>query len=329
MTSYRITEHELSTARFGVSELSESVLSLRVLRHPDAYPHLRRWRAQVAARLEPHELDVLLALVAADHSTPDLLNPRPAPVARTFDEELRDVLARPVRILERDLDAIHPDGRPPALDGLSGEHLRREVVTHLHRYRTHALWPWWARMRTVLRADLATRSRSLASSGVRGTVGRLTPTLTVGADTLETENPNGPWFDADARGRGLVFVPSLFTPHASYPFSEEEPPYLLYPAARPAPRAGSPAGSASGSADEPDRLVRLLGRSRAAALLEVVDEATSTTVAARLGITTSAANQQLRWLLAAGLVEAERNGRVVVYRPSTIGAILVHGDHPA
>lgn len=321
MTSYRITEHDLSTARFGVSELSESVLSLRVLRHPEAYPHLTAWRAQVASRLTSRELDVLLALVAPDHSTPDVLNPRPAVPARAYEAELRDVLRTPARVLERDLDVIHPGGRPAALDGLSGEALRHEVVTHLHTYRSHALRPWWARMRTQLRADLALRAGSLAASGVRSTVSGLTPTLTVGADTLATRNPNGPWFEGDARGRGLVFVPSLFTPFASYPFSSEEPPYLLYPAARLGRRAEDD--------DAPDRLVRLLGRSRAAVLLEVVDEASSTTVAARLGMTTSAANQQLRWLRSAGLVEAERRGRVVGYRLSTLGAVVVHGESPA
>jgi predicted ArsR family transcriptional regulator len=51
--------------------------------------------------------------------------------------------------------------------------------------------------------------------------------------------------------------------------------------------------------------------------------ASSTELAARLGVTTTAVNQHLRALLAAGLLTAARHGRHVLYLRTELGDGLV------
>lgn len=314
MVTYRISERDLTTSTFGVSALSETTLSLRAVWRPTVYPHMASWSRAVEPLLAQCDLEALLALVAPDYSTPDFLNPRPDAAVTDFAAELRIVAALPHREVERDLDAIHPNGRPEALAGPTAEVLDR-IVRAIDQYWRLCVRPWWSTFHATLSADIAARALNSADRGWRATLSELSPALDLTDRELTAWNPSGPWFTSDARGRGLVFVPTHFTPHASYPFSPDAPPYVLYPAVG--------RGTLDARRDVPPSLATLIGPGRAELLVSLSGPTSSTTVAARRGITVSAANQQLRWLHSAGMVVPVRRGRSVLYQRTPTARRLI------
>lgn len=117
-------------------------------------------------------------------------------------------------------------------------------------------------------------------------------------------------------GQGVTLVPTVFTARASAPVGEAAP-LILYPA------RGQGAMWERQQVTTSAALVGILGRVRAQ-LLTVLDEpASSTELAVRFGVTTSAAGQHLRALRAAGLVSSTRYGRSVLYLRSELGNALV------
>lgn len=320
MVSYRISEQDLTTAIFGVSVLSEVTLSLRAVWRPEVYPHMSPWRRAIEPRLADLDLEMLLALVAPDFSTPEFLNPRPASSTTDFGDELATVSRLPTRVVDRDLDDLYPSGRPSALAGSTARVLGR-IVRALDEYWRLCLRQWWSPMYANLAGDITVRAVTSARVGLRPMLSDLTPALTFGDTEILAWNPSGPDFAADARGRGLVFVPTHFTPHASYPFNAEAPPYILYPAVG--------RGRLSLPELAPQRAVQLLGQTRATLLMNLREPMSSTTAAAHRRISVSAANQQLRWLRDVGLVTSIRDGRSLLYfRTSAAEAILGDLDPP-
>ncbi|WP_404380644.1 winged helix-turn-helix domain-containing protein [Knoellia locipacati] len=320
MVSYRITEHDLTTATFGISVLSETTLSLRAVWRPEKYPYMSPWRRAIEPRLARLDLELLLALVAPDYSTPEFLNPRPVSGTTDVADELRTVAALPLRVVDRDLDDLYPDGRPEALVGPTPQVLRR-IVGVMEEYWRTCIRPWWSPLHGNLAGDITVRAVTSARVGLRPMLEDLTPALTLGETELRAWNPSGPEFVADARGRGLVFVPTHFTPHASYPFNAEAEPYILYPALG--------RGRLALPEPAPERAVQLLGATRATLLMNLREPMSSTTVAARRRISVSAANQQLRWLRDVGLVTCVRDGRSLLYfRTSAAEAVLGDLDPP-
>lgn len=320
MVSYRITERDLTAATFGVSVLSETTLSLRAVWRPEVYPHMAPWRRAIEVRLQQVDLEMLLALVAADYSTPEFLNPRPVASTTDFGGELATVAQSSARVVDRDLDDLYPAGRPAPLRGPASRVLER-IVAALDDYWRTCIRPWWSPMHANLTGDIAVRAVTSSRIGLRPMLEELSPALTFGDDEIHAWNPSGPHFHADARDRGLVFVPTHFTPHASYPFNADAPPYILYPALGRG-RLGQPPPA-------PERAARLLGTTRATLLTTLGEPMSSTTLAARRGISVSAANQQLRWLRDVGLVTSIRDGRSLLYfRTSAAEVVLGDLDPP-
>jgi DNA-binding transcriptional ArsR family regulator len=132
----------------------------------------------------------------------------------------------------------------------------------------------------------------------------------------------GPSYSAPVGGRRLVFVPSLFTLAASHPSSDASPPMVIYPA-RGQRQAVSPTTSV-------DPRV-LLGRARSDLMTSLSEPRTTTELAAILGKTASAVNQQLHDLQRAGLVRGARAGRSVLYSVTASGQALMgpFPDEPA
>ncbi|KGN40170.1 ArsR/SmtB family transcription factor [Knoellia aerolata] len=314
MVSYRITERDLTTATFGVSVLNETTLSLRALWRPGVYPHMAPWRRAIEPRLTQVDLEMLLALVAPDYSTPEFLNPRPVVSMTDFGDELATVAHTPSRVVDRDLDDLYPSGRPAALTGPSVRVLER-IVAALDDYWRTCVRPWWSPMNANLWGDITMRAVTSTRIGLRPMLEQLSPALTFDEHEIHAWNPSGPHFDADARDRGLVFVPTHFTPHASYPFNADAPPYILYPALG--------RGRLDLPPSAPERAAKLLGATRATLLTTLSEPMSSTTVASRRGISVSAANQQLRWLRDVGLVTTIRDGRSLLYfRTSAAEAVI-------
>ncbi|MFB7981577.1 ArsR/SmtB family transcription factor [Streptomyces vinaceus] len=319
MISFVLGVEDLADTRFALSPLSETVLSLRVLREPGLSAVHLPWRRSVLGRLGALDTGLLMSLVAQRRTLPDFLTPRPTAFSPSFEEELALVRAAPADLVRRDLAAAHaPDPLPEALLDAAGADdarvlgLRDAVCDLLQRYWEIAVEPMWPQMRLLLEADMTYRARQLAVGGARLLFAGMHPNLRWQDGVLHIGQMISR-HQVCASGRGLLLVPSVFAHKPAPPVSPEEPPTLLYPSrgvatlwAR-APAVAAPA------------LVALLGAPRAR-LLGLLEEPLPTVeIARRFGVTPSAVSQHLRVLHATGLVSRARDGRQVLYRRSPLG----------
>jgi DNA-binding transcriptional ArsR family regulator len=78
-------------------------------------------------------------------------------------------------------------------------------------------------------------------------------------------------------------------------------------------------------AHAPDGLARLLGATRAAALIDLDAPRSTTELARRLSISAAGASHHLAALRDAGLISRRRDGRTVLYVRTATGDALVRG----
>ncbi|MFD0266541.1 helix-turn-helix domain-containing protein [Streptomyces sp. NPDC127106] len=363
MISFELGVEDLADTRFAVSPLSETVLSLRILRDPGVSALHLPWRRTVLGQLGALDTGLLMSLVADRLTLPDFLTPRPAAFEPSFEEELAAVRRTPPELVRRDLLAAHaPDPlpevlraaveAPPARTDASAVALRDSICELLHRYWEIAVRPVWPQIRLVAEADMTHRARQLARGGARLLFADMHPQLRWedggSRGVLRIHRTIG-GYEARASGRGLLLVPCVFAHKPAPPVSREEPPWLLYPsrgvatlwapdpgpatarATGPVPaagpggpgRPGGPGGPAGPGAAP--ALVPLLGAPRARLLGLLAEPLATVELARRLRVTPSAVSQHLRVLYGAGLVTRARHGRQVLYRRSTLGEQLATG----
>jgi biotin operon repressor len=319
MIGYELVGMDLAAVRFGVSPLNELVLSLRAWRDPGLYPlHLPWLRALAEVRGGLGEA-LLLALTNDRGWTPDFLSLRPDSPLTRFDEELARLAGTDPDVVRRDLLAVHGAAPlPRALRGPAPRVLTR-ILEALTDYWQQCFALYWPRMRALLEGDVTYRGRQIAQCGLAAMFSELSSTVRLVDNVVEVRIPSSKVdYSCPATG-GLSLIPTLWTTNASAPISPDQPPMILYaargaatmwqPQALPAPRA----------------LTNLLGATRAGLLIDLVTPASSTELAARLGVTTTAVNQHLRALRAGGLLVSARHGRSTLYRRSELGDQLTVG----
>ncbi|MET9700848.1 ArsR family transcriptional regulator [Streptomyces sp. NPDC006529] len=325
MISFELGVEDLADTRFAVSPLSETVVSLRVLRDPGLSAVHLPWRRSVLGALDGLDTGLLLSLVAVRLTLPDFLTPRPTAFAPSFADELALARRTPPALVRRDLLAAHAPGRVPELlavvetdDDVAVAALRDRVCDLLLRYWEIAVAPLWPQVRLVVEADMTYRARRLAMGGARLLFADMHPSLRWQDGVLYIDKMIGR-HRVRAAGRGLLLVPSVFAHKPAPPVSAEEAPSLIYPSRgvatlwHPVPDGGP------GAARDASALVPLLGAPRAR-LLRLLEEPRATAELARLlRVTPSAVSQHLRVLFAAGLVTRARQGRQVLYRRSSLG----------
>jgi DNA-binding transcriptional ArsR family regulator len=319
---YRLAGQDLAGVRFAISPLNELVLSLRSWRDPGRYPVHLPWirrTQQVRHRLDT---EMLLALITEWRWTPDFLTPRPHSPLTRLEDELAVVAATPPGIVRRDLLNLYRDDRrvpaplqdPGALD---------RAVDALLGYWELCFEPCWPRMRALLEGDVTHRGREIAQHGLATMFAGLSDRVSMTADVVEVRLRSDVHYERPTDG-GLTLVPSMWTLSVSAPVSPDEPPVIIYLARgsgtlwqpEPLPAAGALAG--------------ILGAHRAGLLARLGTPASSTELATRLGVTTTAVNQHLRALRAAGLLVSARHGRSVLYRRTDLADALlaVSADQP-
>ncbi|MFJ5832596.1 ArsR family transcriptional regulator [Streptomyces sp. NPDC093089] len=285
MGEIRFGVDDLAQLRFAVSPLWESVAALRTTvdpgRHALHLPWIKTALAVGAART-----DLLPRLSALEALVP----PPRCPLAE-IEEELA-VLT----------------GQPDHADGLLG-------------WWRAGVRPYWPRIRAVLEADLAYRTRQLAEDGIQEVFAHLHPSLRWAEDRLTGAGLPARGMALD--GGGITLAPSVFTPRCvllpgreSGPGRSGTAPCLVYPA-----RA---VGTLWERRAEPgDGLARLLGRSRAGLLGRTSSPTTTTGLALQTGLSPGAVSQHLAVLRDAGLVTPHRYRREVYYRASELGLALL------
>lgn len=163
----------------------------------------------------------------------------------------------------------------------------------------------WSRIRAALESDVALRAHDLAAFGVRQVVDRL-PDLTV----REVRDAPG---DTE---RGLILVPSVFQ-RTRVLLTNEWGTVITYPA------FGHRQLWDDSEAVAPTRLGALLGRGRAAALLNIGSGCGTTELADRLGVSAGTASVHVAALRNGGLVATQRMGKAVNHVLTPIGLALI------
>ncbi|MEW2415258.1 ArsR family transcriptional regulator [Streptomyces sp. NPDC046866] len=326
--------------RFAVSPLWQAVGAFRLLRYGAygagggpvggtgfaGHPVHRPWLEQVRPRVAAAGLDRgwLAELIPAAGYAPDFLTPAPAGPAPALEQELAEVRAAPALRVRHDLDhlAHHRGGRlGPRLRTLHAQPEERlaRVAEEIEALWELAVAPYWARIRTVLDADVLHRARQAAEHGAARLLGDLHPGVSWTGDALRLARRRHTLHRATA-GPGLVLLPSVFKGTGlSTRVAPPDPPQLVYPARGTGSLwAARPSGAAVGTS-----LAAVFGRSRTLLLTELDSPASTTELAHRTGLSPARVSQCLIALREAGLVSSHRAGRSVLYaRTGAAEAVL-------
>ncbi|WP_410789256.1 DUF5937 family protein [Kribbella sp. C-35] len=308
MLTYVLNSQDLADVRFAVSPVAEMVLSLRALRDPGRFPLQLGWVRAVQPQVTALDWSVLRWLVNDTMGSPDFLTPRPTSPLTQLSDEL-DVIAN-----------VKPDTFERQLVAVNGELPEDltidKVLEALSQYWDAVMAPYWSRMRTLLSADISYRGHVVTQQGTGAMLNGLGPAITYAEGLLKVDRVAEQSRTEHVDGRGLVLQPTLFGPHAVIPFDPGAEPLLGYP-----PRGQAHLWSV---VEPPSRhdLAQLIGTPRAHILELLTHPRTTTDLAGELKVTPSAVSQHLQLLRRTGLVEPQRTGKQVLYRPTELAALL-------
>jgi DNA-binding transcriptional ArsR family regulator len=310
--TYQLSSRDLEEVRFAISPAAEMVLSLRALRDPGRFPLQLGWVRGVQPVVEQVDWSVLRWLVNDTMGSPDFLTPRPTSPLTQIQDELEIIGAVERGTFERQFVAVNKEV-PDELAGADGP---ARVVDALRAYWQSAMAPYWDRMRTILSADISYRGHVLTQHGTGAMLNGLGPAISYQDGLLKVDRVSDPSRTERVDGRGLVLQPTLFGPHAVIPFDVGAEPLLGYP-----PRGQADLWSVVEPPSQRD-LAQLIGTPRAHILQLLTHPRTTTDLAGELRVTPSAVSQHLQLLRRTGLVEAQRTGKQVLYRPTELAVLL-------
>jgi DNA-binding transcriptional ArsR family regulator len=208
-------------------------------------------------------------------------------------------------------------GKPAAADTLArGEAAAlKRLGSQLLTYHEAFIGPVWHRIETTVAADVAWRSRALATGGLRMLLETFRPMITWRAPVMEVDYP----VDRDLRleGRGLLLVPSYFCWRRPIALVDETlPPVLVYPVDKTV---------VPDTPVTPAKLVKLLGPTRAGLLYETAarSSVSTSTLAGTVLVSLPSVSQQLTVLREAGLVTSHRDGKYVLHSVTPLGLRLL------
>jgi DNA-binding transcriptional ArsR family regulator len=306
--TYVLNSQDLADVRFAVSPVAEMVLSLRALRDPGRFPLQLGWVRTVQPQVAALDWSVLRWLVNDTMGSPDFLTPRPTSPLTQLSDELDLIATVNPETFERQVVAVN--GELP--EDLTVD----KVVEALSEYWDAVMAPYWSRMRTLLSADISYRGHVVTQQGTGAMLNGLGPAITYADGLLKVDRVAEQSRTEHVDGRGLVLQPTLFGPHAVIPFDPGAEPLLGYP----------PRGQANlwSVVEPPSRhdLAQLIGTPRAHILALLSYPRTTTDLAGELKVTPSAVSQHLQLLRRTGLVEPQRTGKQVLYRPTELAALL-------
>ncbi|MEU8997343.1 DUF5937 family protein [Streptomyces caniferus] len=315
---------DLLRIRFAVSPLCETHEAVRTLRRADRHGYHTPWLRRMHEKLAGLDLTPLWLFMPASGYTPDFLGrPPDAPMAG-FDEELARLRATDPALARAEMAkslactpgaAESSRGRAALTDPAGAV---RELARVTERAWRTLIAPDWPRLRALLEAEIAYRSRQLAGGGLRRLFDDLHPRLSWsgGMLTVRTRTDFAQMQDLD--GRGVLLLPSVFVwPDVVSGFDPPWQPTVIYPAR-----------GIGGLWTEPETgpaLARLLGANRAAVLTALDAPSTTTALAHRLGLAPSSVSAHLSVLRDAGLLAARRHGHQVLYERTPLGITLAAG----
>jgi hypothetical protein len=292
---------------------------VRALEDPGAQAIHLPWIAAARESTRDLDLELLRALQPSGVYSPDFIHPPPRSPLTELEDELADMLATDLEEVSCEVDHVYqrtgsPEVLRPFLD--EPDAALAKLADVIREYWRRALEPHWEKLRGLLRGDVLYRGRRLADGGARLLFADLHPEARFEEDELRIEKS---WQATRALdGRGLLLVPSAFTwPVISAITEPPWQPTLIYPA-RGVGLLWEPGETAT-----PASLRALLGGRRAAVLAALDAPRPTAEVAQRLGLSAPSVSQHLGVLKSAGLVQASRVGRLVLYARTQRGDALL------
>ncbi|WP_337005404.1 MULTISPECIES: ArsR/SmtB family transcription factor [unclassified Microbacterium] len=318
---FHLSPGDIEAVRFGISPGHELAHAVRVLLRPAAHPLQWGWLRAVRARLPRDDFALLATVIGDDGYLPDFLTTAPR-WDLTPAVELAELRAAPLAPMRVDFEKMvvrSTGARRQALRDMRDhpQQARRMIADAWSAVWDAALAPVWPQLERLLRADIAVRARTIASTGIGGMAGDLHRQVTWGDGAVRVSLRRHSE-QVDCRGSGLVLAPSVMSSWGCMVLTEPPAqPTLFYPA------RGVTAGWARDSADIADALGALLGPARAGMLLRAGTARTTTQIALDAGLAISTASHHLTVLRGAGLIASERDGSRMLHLRTPLGEALV------
>ncbi|KFZ81313.1 ArsR family transcriptional regulator [Amycolatopsis sp. MJM2582] len=318
-----LTLQDLTRVRLApeADPLAELVSSLQILQRRDAGSALfNRWRHRVRLGLG-ESASVLLWLCRPYAPIPAFLVPGVdesgleaglAEVARTDPLCLKSALRDfPVNRELPSWAAGLPDGDTAGLP---------KLVQAMQDYFELSLAPGWEPARAQVDADRGMRAQLLLHDGADAMLTSLRPLVRWSSPVLEVGD--GIVGSCGTDGGGLIISPTYFAVcPVIVPAAGRAPVRLLYPSVR---QAAPSTGYGRDVRRSPDTaLADLLGPTRAATLAVLGVGCSTSELAARLGVTPSAASKHAAVLRRAGLITTERDRNAVLHALTPLGTALL------
>lgn len=312
---------DLLRCRFATSPLWETVNAVRAFVDPRCRPYVRPWWERVRDRPPPA---ALLAVHLPRGYHPDFLCRPPQEGVPRIEDQLDAVRATPVERVAVELGRIDIglSPYPELLRELRAapEAARDRLAGDLEDAWRELVLPWWPRVRDLIEADIAYRSRELAGHGLGHVVEGLHERVRWDGEAIVIEP--GYAGERTLDGDGLVLMPSAFVwPAVTAVLDRPWQPTLIYPARGIGALLGGPRAA-------PAPLARLLGRTRALILADLAEPASTAVLAARHGLAASTVSAHLSALQGAGLLTRTRYRHEVHYRHTALGRAVTAGLLP-
>ncbi|GAA1930155.1 ArsR/SmtB family transcription factor [Nocardioides marmoribigeumensis] len=315
MSDWVLAPDVLARARFAVSTSAETLAALGLLRRGSPPPWLAGWYARHAAAYQmTMATRPLWAAIVAEGFGPrwvaDCLTAAPERVGDLV-EELAGVRALSDEQVRADLRQTHGRDRlPEVLETTTG---LGDAVADLMQ------WTWdttlaeeWPRRRHVLEADVVSRTAALASGGWSAALEGMGRAY-LGEGRVRI---SGHQLPPKHLGSGATL--------SFHPVSSPTSSVLWHlPAQRYAIVYQASGMGIVAEAVAPQALHRLLGSNRARILGLLAEPASTTQLAALIGLPVGSVGNHLTVLREAGLVGRRRSGRSVLYRRTQAGDALV------
>jgi hypothetical protein len=294
------------------------VASVRVLKGADEQGLHRRWTEPVRTLIAAEKLDLapLSGLIPVPTTgIPGFLVPPPTTPQPSLEVELAALRSTSPELLRTTTPGAEAAVATLREDPDRGLGRLADVIA---AYWEVALAPHWPRLMSLFEGDILRRATHLAEGGARRLFDDLDPQVAWDSGSIHMDHRCARGVRR-LDGRGLLLVPSAFVwPRIfSNVAGDEWQPTLRYP----------PWGVGALWEQRPqpcsDALAGVLGRSRALLLAELGGPASTTDLARRTGLTPGGVSQHLTALRAAGLVSAQRAGRVVLYARTGVAEALV------
>jgi DNA-binding transcriptional ArsR family regulator len=320
MTALRFGETDALRCRFAISPLFETLAGVRLIARHHRRSVYDPWLEAKAAAVAALDLDPLHVVQPHIGHTPDFLAPPPRERTNSFEAELPRVRAtartRIVTELKRSRDEpVNP--RAEQINRMLTDPLaaRDQLADTIAQAWTTLIEPDWPAIHRVLEDDIAYRSTQLTSGGLAALFDDLHPNLVWHDNQLIAARYDDQ--DRDLAGAGLLLMPSAFTwPHLLLIVDRPYQPTIVYP-------ARGIARLWTDTPPPPDRLARLLGRTRATLLTALDPAATTSELALQYGLALATVGEHLTVLDSAGLASRRRAGHKVHYRRTELGQALI------